>query len=90
MKDKFDVQKKEGVEWKVVWNGDNGCEVKKSRKQYIVDLMKKVCSYRSWQISGFPCAHACCAIWHDGGEPDEYLDKCYHSGIYIKAYQDAL
>ena len=32
VKDKFDVQKKEGVEWQVVWNGDNGCEVKEGRK----------------------------------------------------------
>ena len=48
VKTKFDVQKKEGIEWQLVWNDDNGCEVKKGRKQYIVNLRKKVCSCRSW------------------------------------------
>ena len=32
MKAKFNVQKKKGVEWKLVWSGGNGCEVKKKRK----------------------------------------------------------
>ena len=49
-----------------------------------------MCSYRSWQISSIPCAHVCCAIWNDEGELDKYLDKCYHSDTYIKAYQHAL
>ena len=73
-----------------MWNGDNGCEMKKGRKQYIVNLRKKVCSCRSWQILGIPCARACCAIWYDESEPDEYLDKYYHPTTYIKAYQHAL
>ncbi|XVE59993.1 hypothetical protein DITRI_Ditri05aG0091100 [Diplodiscus trichospermus] len=73
VKIKLDAQKKEGVEWRVVWNGHNGCEVKKGRKQYIVNLKKKMCRCRSWEISGLPCAHACCAIWHDGGDPNNFL-----------------
>ena len=64
--------------------------MKEGKKQYIVDLRKKVCSCRSWQISSIPYAYACYAIWHDEGEQDEYLDKCYHSNTYIKAYQHAL
>ncbi|XVE68068.1 hypothetical protein DITRI_Ditri09bG0039400 [Diplodiscus trichospermus] len=90
VKKKFDAQKKEGVEWRVHWNGDNGIEVKKGRRQYVVNLKKKECSCRLWQISGIPCAHACCAIWHDEGNPDEFLHRCYSSQSYLKAYQYAL
>ncbi|XVE61624.1 hypothetical protein DITRI_Ditri06bG0055400 [Diplodiscus trichospermus] len=90
VKAKFDKQKKNGVEWRVVWNGDKGCEVKKGRRQYIVKIKKRECSCRLWQISGIPCAHACCAIWHDGGNPDNYIDKWYSPQMYMKAYQHSL
>ncbi|MBA0879618.1 hypothetical protein Goshw_009490, partial [Gossypium schwendimanii] len=31
IKKKFNDSKKEGVDWKMIWNGENGCEVKKGR-----------------------------------------------------------
>ncbi|XVE60564.1 hypothetical protein DITRI_Ditri05aG0138800 [Diplodiscus trichospermus] len=43
-----------------------------------------------WQLSGIPCKHVCCAIWHDDGDPNDNLDKCYHPGTYMKTYQYAL
>ncbi|XVE83395.1 hypothetical protein DITRI_Ditri16bG0085600 [Diplodiscus trichospermus] len=87
VKQKINVQKKEGVDWHVVWNGNNGCEVKKGRRQYVVNLIKKECTCRLWQISGILCAHAYCAIWHDEGEPDDFLHKMYNPQMYMKAYQ---
>ncbi|MBA0795899.1 hypothetical protein Gohar_006729 [Gossypium harknessii] len=32
----------------MIWNGENGCEVKKGRKQYVVNVEHKTCSCRSW------------------------------------------
>ncbi|MBA0874491.1 hypothetical protein Goshw_017475 [Gossypium schwendimanii] len=32
IKKKFDDSKKEDDDWKMIWNGENGCEVKKVRK----------------------------------------------------------
>ncbi|KAK8582463.1 hypothetical protein V6N13_069240 [Hibiscus sabdariffa] len=90
VKRKFDQNKKDSIEWNMVWNGDNGCEVKKGRKQYIVKLQDRICRCRSWQLTGLPCPHACCAIWHMGGDPDDYLDQCYHKNTYMKAYAYAL
>ncbi|KAE8720090.1 hypothetical protein F3Y22_tig00109919pilonHSYRG00056 [Hibiscus syriacus] len=40
-KKKFDIIKKDNIQWKMIWNGDNGCEVKKGNKQYIVYLNEK-------------------------------------------------
>ncbi|KAL4342528.1 hypothetical protein GQ457_08G017210 [Hibiscus cannabinus] len=74
----------------MVWNGEGGCEVKKGRKQYHVNLNEKTCSCRKWQLCGLPCQHACCAIWHTGGDPDDYLHSCYLKDTYIKAYSYAL
>ncbi|KAK8694127.1 hypothetical protein V6N13_071684 [Hibiscus sabdariffa] len=86
LKKKFDQSKKDDIEWQIVWNGENGCEVKKGRKQYIVNILERICSCRSWQITGLPCPHACCAIWHRSGDPDDYLDQYYHKQTYMKAY----
>ncbi|KAL4291966.1 hypothetical protein GQ457_14G024710 [Hibiscus cannabinus] len=90
IKKKFDVIKKDSVAWRMVWNGEGGCEVKKGRKQYHVNLNEKTCSCRKWQLCGLPCQHACCAIWHTGGDPDDYLHSCYLKDTYIKAYSYAL
>ncbi|MBA0808616.1 hypothetical protein Gohar_024340 [Gossypium harknessii] len=32
----------------MIWNGENGCEVKKGRKYYIVNVEDRICSCRSW------------------------------------------
>ncbi|XVF67747.1 hypothetical protein PTKIN_Ptkin10aG0147000 [Pterospermum kingtungense] len=90
IKDKLDDYKKEGVDWRVHWNGEKRCEVKKGRKQFTVNLKNKECSCRVWQLSGIPCPHACCTIWHDGKDPDVFLHKWYHPTTYYKAYQYAL
>ncbi|KAK8583975.1 hypothetical protein V6N13_109373 [Hibiscus sabdariffa] len=74
----------------MVWNVEDGCEVKKGRKQYLVKLNEKTCSCRRWKLCGIPCQHACCAIWHTGGDPDNYLHSCYLKDTYIKAYSYAL
>ncbi|KAG8501827.1 hypothetical protein CXB51_004124 [Gossypium anomalum] len=55
IKEKFADSKKEGVDWKMIWNGENGCEVKKDRKQYIINVEDKTCSCRTWQLPGIFC-----------------------------------
>ncbi|KAL4323348.1 hypothetical protein GQ457_11G020680 [Hibiscus cannabinus] len=90
IKKKFDVIKKDNVSWRMVWNREGGCEVKKGRKQYLVNLNEKTCSCRRWQLCGIPCQHACCAIWHTDGVSDDYLHSCYLKDTYIKAYSYAL
>ncbi|KAK5776084.1 hypothetical protein PVK06_044043 [Gossypium arboreum] len=77
IKKKFDDIKKEGVDWKIIWNGENRCEVKKGRKQYIVNVEDKTSCCRSWQLSGNPCPHAFSAIWHLEQDPNGYLYRYY-------------
>ncbi|KAH1039692.1 hypothetical protein J1N35_041435 [Gossypium stocksii] len=86
VKKKLDQNKKDGVKWQTVWNGDNGCEVKKDRKQYTVNIEERTCNCRSCQLTGLPCLHDYAAIWHMGGEPDDYLDQFYHKETYEKSY----
>ncbi|XVF84284.1 hypothetical protein PTKIN_Ptkin17bG0024600 [Pterospermum kingtungense] len=90
IKKRFYEIKKEAVAWIVHWNGECGCEVKKGKKQCTVRLKKKSCNCRGWQLSGIPCAHAVYAIWHDGGDPDDYSHNYYSPQTFMKSYQYAL
>ncbi|PPS16980.1 hypothetical protein GOBAR_AA03605 [Gossypium barbadense] len=47
VKVKIDSSKKDCVEWKLIWNGKNRCEMRKGSYQYIVDLSQRKCSCRS-------------------------------------------
>ncbi|KAK5793373.1 hypothetical protein PVK06_034516 [Gossypium arboreum] len=38
VKAKFDTNKKDCAEWQLIWNGENGCELRKGSYQYTVDL----------------------------------------------------
>ncbi|GMI67651.1 hypothetical protein HRI_000434400 [Hibiscus trionum] len=41
IKKKFDESKKDSIDWRMIWNGDHGCEIKKGKNQFTVDLQKK-------------------------------------------------
>lgn len=44
--------------WKPIWNGLQGYQVLGPRKkQFIVDMGKKSCSYMAWSLSRIPCVH---------------------------------
>ncbi|MBA0670276.1 hypothetical protein Goklo_023942, partial [Gossypium klotzschianum] len=86
VKTKFDANKKDCVEWQLIWSGENICELRKGSYQYTVNLSQRICSYRSWQISGIPCSHGCATMYHLGLQPDEYLHEYYHNDTYKKAY----
>ncbi|KAG8481417.1 hypothetical protein CXB51_026252 [Gossypium anomalum] len=72
VKAKFDANKKDCVEWQLIWNGENGCELRKGSYQYT--------------RSGIPCSHACAAMYRLRLQSDEYLHECYHIDAYNKAY----
>ena len=79
------------VEW------SNNCEAKPSGNgifeieergtPYTVDLQKRTCSCRRWDLSGIPCWHAVSALRHDQISPESYVSKCYSIEKYCKAYE---
>ncbi|XP_071927175.1 uncharacterized protein [Coffea arabica] len=50
-------------QWMPIWNAMHGYQVKGPRgAQFAVDMEKKNCSCRLWEVSGIPCCHAIAAI----------------------------
>ncbi|OIT35395.1 hypothetical protein A4A49_03157, partial [Nicotiana attenuata] len=72
---------------KVLWFGTDGFEVDEYEYRYIVNLRRRTCTCRSWQLRGIPCAHAICAIYHQEEEPYNYVDHWYRKETFLKAYQ---
>ncbi|XP_019166889.1 PREDICTED: uncharacterized protein LOC109162659 [Ipomoea nil] len=77
-------------DWEVVFNGVDGYEVKKGRFQFKVNLDLRTCSCRMWQLTGLPCPHSICAIFHKGDQPDQYIHICYSKEMYMKTYEHVL
>ncbi|XP_019197083.1 PREDICTED: uncharacterized protein LOC109190938 [Ipomoea nil] len=60
--------------------------------QFTVDLGRRACSCRKWDLTGIPCQHAVCAIWmkHGKGPIWHYVDSCYLIFTYKKTYEGCI
>ncbi|XP_070017886.1 uncharacterized protein [Nicotiana sylvestris] len=72
---------------KVLSFGTDRFEVDEYEYRYIVNLRRRTCTCRSWQLRGIPCAHAISAIYHQEEEPYNYVDHWYRKEIFLKVYQ---
>ncbi|XP_031124314.1 uncharacterized protein LOC116027026 [Ipomoea triloba] len=52
-----------------------------------IDLARRSCSCRKWDLTGIPCKHAICAIWMKKHNVLDYVDNCYSIETYLKVYQ---
>ncbi|KAL0452821.1 UNVERIFIED_CONTAM: hypothetical protein Slati_1260200 [Sesamum latifolium] len=55
--------------------------------QHSVDLDKRSCSCRKWDLNGIPCKHACSAILCKGDDPIDYVNECYTVAVYKSVYK---
>ncbi|CAH9101914.1 unnamed protein product [Cuscuta europaea] len=69
--------------------GDNDFEIMGSHgNQHGVNLEKRTCTCKQWDLTGIPCKHAICAIWlkFGKGHVDAYVHPCYSKDTYLKIY----
>jgi SWIM zinc finger len=51
-----------------------------------VDLERRSCTCRKWDLRGIPCCHAIAAIFYVRKEVETFVDKCYSRDAYLVAY----
>ena len=73
-----------------IWNGKDGFEVRQKDKRFTVDIEKRTCSCRYWQLAGIPCAHAITAFFYISKPAEEYLAQCYSVEVYNKIYDHCM
>jgi len=66
--------------------GDWFFQVTFKQKQYVVNLVRRTCGCRQWDMTGIPCAHAISAIWADSAKPVDYISDWYTMDMVRKAY----
>ena len=59
-------------------------------ERHVVDLVKKTCNCRSWDLNGIPCKHAITAIYTNIEIPEDYTHLCYFKETYIEIYKEVL
>ncbi|XP_027158464.1 uncharacterized protein LOC113760089 [Coffea eugenioides] len=78
-------------QWIPIWNALHGYQVKRSREaQFAIDMEKRNCTCRLWEVSSIPCCHAIAAILLRNEDPREYLNVCYSRQLFLKLYQNVL
>ncbi|KAL2253102.1 UNVERIFIED_CONTAM: hypothetical protein Sindi_0104900 [Sesamum indicum] len=58
--------------------------------QFSMDLERRTCTCRLWQLSGIPCKHACSAIFNQNLQPEEMVHSYYNVDTYKSVYDPAI
>ncbi|KAL2226675.1 UNVERIFIED_CONTAM: hypothetical protein Sindi_2026200 [Sesamum indicum] len=58
--------------------------------QFSVDLERRTCTCRLWQLSGIHCKHACSAIFNQNLQPEEMVHPYYNVDTYKSVYEPAI
>lgn len=69
------------------FNGDYGFEITEGKDKYTVNLEKKRCTYRLWDLSGIPCPHAIKALMYEEIEPVTQIHWWYSNEAYLLTYK---
>lgn len=54
--------------------------------ELVVDLPRRTCVYRKWQLTSIPYFHASASIFFQQKEPTMYVHECYTKNMYMKVY----
>ncbi|XP_023755031.2 uncharacterized protein LOC111903502 [Lactuca sativa] len=73
--------------WQVLPSGLNTFETRNLGESYGVDLEKKTCSCRIWQMNGYGCVHSVAAISYVNRDVEVFVDPLYRACIYMNTYK---
>nr|XP_017223024.1 PREDICTED: uncharacterized protein LOC108199627 [Daucus carota subsp. sativus] len=77
-------------EWRAAWDGQSKYLVKQSTRAVRVDLSKKSCDCRIFDLTGIPCSHAIAAIHDKREQPVDYVSNYYKRDAYLTTYSYSL
>ena len=71
----------------------SGCyiyEVDNEYERHVVNLTRKCCTCRIWDLTGIPCKHGVAAIYTNLERPEDYVHVCYRKDAYVAAYKEMI
>ncbi|XP_013633062.1 PREDICTED: uncharacterized protein LOC106338690 [Brassica oleracea var. oleracea] len=71
--------------------GPNGVsEVQENNISYTVNMDKRTCSCRRWDLTGIPCRHALKVIKDKKLNSEDFVAECYLTTLWKKQYSDSI
>ncbi|KAG5579642.1 hypothetical protein H5410_050269 [Solanum commersonii] len=74
----------------IEFNGVVRFEVREGLCQHTVDLGRRTCSCRVWQLNGIPSAYVVAVIYFKKCDHVDYIDSCYTKETYLRTYANLL
>lgn len=70
----------------VTWSGGTayGVTCTEGGHELVVDLSKRTCTCRKWDLTGIPCYHAAACINFKNDNWELYVNGCYKKDCYMK------
>nr|KAJ0224720.1 hypothetical protein LSAT_V11C100014620 [Lactuca sativa] len=62
-------------------------EFVQSNERYGVDMEKRECVCRGWQLIGIPCVYVICAISSLNLDLEEYVIECFTKAAFLRSYE---
>ncbi|GJR22895.1 UBN2 domain-containing protein [Tanacetum coccineum] len=87
MRRQLEKLKKRQKNWVVIPCGFQKLEVRKGDESYCVNLIKKQCQCRFWEISDIPCIHDVAGYMHLNRDPDVGVSEWYTQEKRFSVYQ---
>jgi hypothetical protein len=72
--------KKEAEKWTSTWHSDDDYAifgVTNGTETHCVNLLKKTCACRKWDLTGIPCCHVVSCIWYHRKNPEDFVSNYY-------------
>ncbi|XP_021729979.1 uncharacterized protein LOC110696947 [Chenopodium quinoa] len=86
IKAKLEAEKAKAAQCEVIPSSETLFNVNYNLDQLVVDLERRSCTCRKWDMLGIPCCHAVASIYFLGKEPELFVDKCYYRDTYLSVY----
>lgn len=82
----LDTRITQSRKWRAAWDGESKYQVKYNTRFVTVDLEKRSCDYRVFDLTGIPCPHALAAIYDRRQQPVDYVSDFYKREKYLTSY----
>ncbi|XP_022003004.1 uncharacterized protein LOC110900421 [Helianthus annuus] len=100
----FENTKKLAANYNVKWSRGTKYQVSgkvtvdgaATHKQYLVDVVDRVWTYREWEVSGIPCRHVVAVNWdmamngQEVGPPESWVNECYYLETWKRVYSHTI
>ena len=62
-------------------------EVDNERERHVMDLVRRTCNCKGWDLIGIPYKHGVVAIFVNREKPNDYIHPCYYNDAYVEIYK---